>query len=224
MRLRFISIVIALIGIFILTPVLRAAPKDDDSARGTKPAAGGQLDATKGMTVLLVSKGNAFLEKIKSAMEFKKFDMVAPADYEKSKPTRYDVVVFDCYSPQFIPGSGGFIYFNCLPPDSKIKAVKEGDRAVLVEDNSLKDWKRDHAVFDQAQFKGIFVKTGMKVDVPADGVERLMEGSNGPLILLETGKQSKHLVVTFDIMNSDWPLKVSFPVFMYDSMVFLGKR
>jgi hypothetical protein len=223
MRVASTSIVSLLLTAFLFwTPSLRGAPNDTAPPRpSTQPAAGTPL-ATKTLTVLLVSNGNPFLEKIKTAMAFKQFNILAPADYEKSKPTKYDIVLFDCYTPQFLPDRGNFMYFGCLPPNSKIKSVKEAGMPASIEQNTLKNWKRNHPVFEHAQFKSFYVKSAMKLDVPAEGVERLMEGSKGPLILLESGKPSKHLIVTFDITYSDWPLKISFPVFMYDSMLFLA--
>ena len=61
----------------------------------------------------------------------------------------------------------------------------------------------------------------IKLTVPPDA-EVLMEGPTGPLMVLYHDKMSTHFVMAFDIIDSTWPLKPSFPVFMHNMMQFLA--
>src|SRR5205085_4861753 len=61
----------------------------------------------------------------------------------------------------------------------------------------------------------------IKLSVPPDA-EVLMEGPSGPLMVLYRDKMSTHFVMAFDIIDSTWPLKPSFPVFMHNMMQYLA--
>ena len=50
----------------------------------------------------------------------------------------------------------------------------------------------------------------------------LIDGLKGPLMVLDRDGKRTHLIVAFDPMQSDWPLKESFPIFLYQAMQFLA--
>src|SRR5690606_38188022 len=66
-----------------------------------------------------------------------------------------------------------------------------------------------------------YVAEALRFDVPPQ-TERLIEGISGPLVLLHREGRGTHLVIAFDLLQSNWPLRVSFPVFMYNSMQYLA--
>jgi hypothetical protein len=61
----------------------------------------------------------------------------------------------------------------------------------------------------------------LKLAVPPEA-EVLMEGPGGPLMVLYRDKAATHFVMGFDVIESTWPLKPSFPVFMHNLMQFLA--
>ncbi|MEO6435771.1 MAG: hypothetical protein ABIP55_08420 [Tepidisphaeraceae bacterium] len=61
----------------------------------------------------------------------------------------------------------------------------------------------------------------IKLTLPPEA-EVLMEGPDGPLMTLYRDRMSTHFVMAFDIIDSTWPLKPSFPVFMHNMMQFLA--
>ncbi len=175
----------------------------------------------KALSVLLVTDGNYYLEKLRGSIQLKEFDVLNPVAYEEQKPPKYDVIIYDRYAPTWMPLTGNFMYFNAIPPNSKIKQAKKGVRPEFLHANSVLDWKRDHPMLRGLSLGKIYVEDAMKLDLPM-GVERLVDGSKGPLIVLSREGRSTHLVIGFDLMQSDWPLKMSFPVFMFDALQFLA--
>jgi len=112
-----------------ITPAARLAPAQC-------PAAGG--------AVAHCPDSNFFLEKLKTSIQLKEFDVLTPVAYEEAKPLKYDVVLFDRYPPKFLPTSGNFMFFRCTPPNGKIKANMNGQKIVYLHENTVLDWKREH--------------------------------------------------------------------------------
>src|SRR4051812_39996251 len=176
----------------------------------------------KALSVLLVTDGNFFLEKLKGTIQLKEFDVLNPVAYEDTKPVKYDVVIYDRYQPKYLPATGNFMYFRCVPPNSKIKQVQDGPKVVYLKENTILDWKRDHPMLRDINLGKLYVEDTLKLDLPPVGVERLIEGSKGPLVVLDRVGRSTQLVVGFDVLQSHWPLRMSFPVFMYQALQYLA--
>jgi hypothetical protein len=205
----------------------------------------------KTMSVLVVTDGNYFLERAVRAMSVEKPDFITPGTYEeqaKSKqvPTKYDVIIFDNYKPPtdpetkqaVLPEAGNFIYFGAVPDGIKTKvatvrapATRPGAPAqpaaagagepIILKDVGVLDWKREHPILQNLSLGKMYAGTALKLDVPLDR-EVLLDGLTGPLIVLDREAKRTHLLVAFDLLQSDWPLRRSFPVFMYQALQFLA--
>lgn len=178
----------------------------------------------KNLAVLLVTEGNFFLELAMKSLNLQDPQQMLPAAYEQQKPEKFDVIIFDRYQPKFIPPAGNFVYFGASPPNTKLtgeppvyvpKAAK--DKKVV----GVIDWKRDHPILRHLALGGHGFADPIKLTVPADA-EVLMEGPTGPLMVLYRDRFATHFVMAFDVIESTWPLKPSFPVFMHNLMQFLA--
>jgi hypothetical protein len=121
-----------------------------------------------------------------------------------------------------MPQNGNFIWFRALPPGGKVKQVMNGVRPVYTQENTILDWKRDHPMLQGLNLGKLYIKSAMKLSVPPVGVERLVEGNQGPLILLDREGRSTHLIIAFDVLESNWPFKLSFPIYMYQALQYLA--
>ncbi len=181
----------------------------------------------KTLAVCLVTEGNYFLERAMSSLGLQKPVVMSPAAYEKALPGDFDVILFDRYSPKKLPPAGSFLYFLDgpraeLPADLKVKVVKDASRqTVVLKDVGVLDWKRDHPILHELALSKLYVAEAAKLDVP-DQVEVLLDGLKGPLIVLDREKTGTHLIVAFDVLQSNWPLKVSFPMFLQNAMEYLA--
>jgi hypothetical protein len=163
----------------------------DDSAAVAVPP-------PKPLSVLLVTDGDYFLERMISSLNLKNAVVISPQQYEATIPANYDVIIFDRgYTPPK------------LPP------------AVMLDSTGVLDWKRDHPMLKNLALNRLRVAEAEKLDVPADA-EVLVEGVKGPLIVLDHEGKSTHLVIAFDLLQSDWPTQPSFPLFMYNALQYLA--
>ena len=58
------------------------------------------------LRALLVTEGNYFLEKLVESLQLQDPRTISAAEYERTMPTDYDIVIFDAYSPQKLPPAG----------------------------------------------------------------------------------------------------------------------
>jgi len=183
----------------------------------------------KDLSLLLVTDSGYFLKRAVQSLTLKQVDVTQPDDYETKKPTTYDVVIFDNYKPKFLPEAGNFIWFGVVPDGVKTKpATDEPPTAppgsgspIVLEDVGVLDWKREHPILQDLGLGRLYTAKAIKLNVPLDR-EVLLDGLKGPLIVLDRAARTTHLIVAFDVMQSNWPLKPSFPIFLHQAMQYLA--
>ena len=73
----------------------------DDVARVVVPP-------PKALSVLLVTEGNYYFERLLESLPIQNPKVMTPAVYEQQVPTDYDVIFFDSYAPKKLPPDGEF--------------------------------------------------------------------------------------------------------------------
>jgi hypothetical protein len=187
----------------------------DDSAAVAVPP-------PKPLSVLLVTEGDYFLERMISSLNLKTASVITPQEYEAKVPANFDVIIFDRgYAPAKLPPAGNFIYFGSVAQGLKLKPFTQDGKTVMLDSTGVLDWKRDHPILKNLALNRLRVAQAEKLDVPADA-QVLVEGVKGPLIVLDHEGKSTHLVIAFDLLQSDWPTQPSFPLFMYNALQYLA--
>ena len=176
----------------------------------------------KMLAVALVTDGNYFLERALSSLNLNKPATLTPPEWEQKRPGDFDVVMFDRYVPRYMPTSGNFVWFGVLPSDLQLKQTKDTQqRALYMNDVEVLDWKRDHPILRHLALSKLFVAEAMQLDVPLQS-DILIEGTAGALVVLHREGRSTHLVIGFDVLQSNWPLRVSFPIFLHNSLQYIA--
>jgi Aerotolerance regulator N-terminal/von Willebrand factor type A domain len=186
------------------------------------------------LSVLLVTDGNWFLEQGLRSQRLQVFDKMYPQEYGelpnaedggKKLPKAYDVIVFDRdddLKPQEVPTSGAAIYFGCVPPGLEIKpALDPAGERVITDDNWVLDWDRDHPILRHLNLGKLYAAHAFKL-LPTLNSQVLVDGTNGPLVVLHRQNRAFHLIIPFDVINSSWPLQPTFPVFLYQTLQFMA--
>ena len=192
----------------------------DDSAQIVVPP-------PRTLKVLMVSKGgNFWLEKFLESANLKEPKTIGPEAYEQKMKdpqavaSESDVIIFDRYQPKALPPAGNFIYFGAVPPESKLKAVVENGVPVMLKDQTVLDWERGHPMLRHLNLRFLAAES-LRLLVPPDA-QVLVEGDKGPLVVLYRDERNTHLVLSFDIGESTWPLAASFPIFMDNALQYLA--
>jgi hypothetical protein len=186
------------------------------------------------LAVLLVSTGNYFLERGLESQKLKIYDIMPPQQYEQlpsadeggkklAKP--YDVIIFDRddqLRPADVPRHGAAIYFGCIPPGLKLKAETDAaGQPIVAEDNGVLDWDREHPILKHLNLGKLYIAHATRL-MPTLDSDILIDGTNCPLMILQRENQAIHLVVPFDVVDSNWPLSPTFPVFLYQTLQFMS--
>ena len=173
----------------------------------------GFINLTGQTDVLLVSEGNFFLERILGLLSNVSASRIAPAEYQPS--FNKGLVIFDGFAPQQI-GPGRYLFINASPPLEGFSKTGEP-----LKNQILLDFNRLHPVTRFLNLSSLAFSETRKIQVP-DWAIPLAESSGGALILAGERRAVKLLVLNFDLYASDWPLQVSFPVFLSNAVRWLG--
>ncbi len=160
--------------------------------------------------VLLVTRGNRLLEKaLRAAAEV---ELSVAADLTDDA-AGYDFVALDDVNPTVWPG--GNVLALHVANTNWFEKVSETDAPAIV------DWRYTHPVLRYVGFDNVQVARSLFVKTPAWGIA-LVDSPQAPLLVTgELGRQ-RILWVAFDPLESNWPLRVSFPIFIANAVDWLN--
>lgn len=163
---------------------------------------------------------NYFLEKVLEHDDSLRHEHASIEKYDgmsADELAKWDVLIFDGEEPKRLPPQGRFFFLNTVP-----KALGFEDTGEMASTTVL-DWSRAHPVNRFVNFANVSVLKSRQVKFPKSA-EQILEAEGGPLILSMDRDLTRALVVTFDLFESDWPLRLSFPLFIANAMQWLGGR
>ncbi len=206
-----------------------------------RPAAGDALAADdfaqivipppRSLSVLLVSDSNPYLSKLMELMKLRNYTRLAPAGFEElmddpqKVATDYDVVIFDRYTPKQLPPTGNFVWFGALPPNTKLKPAMENGKPIMLKEVGVLDWKRSHPILHNLNMQRLYVGEMMRVETPPSAevivTGTQTTGADIPMIFKYSEGRSTHVVIAFDLLLSNLPLRQLFPPFMDNLMRYM---
>ncbi|MEZ6193450.1 MAG: BatA and WFA domain-containing protein [Phycisphaerales bacterium] len=202
----------------------------DDKARLT-------LAPARRLRVLLVTEGNAFLARGIQSAGVRQLAMMTPAKFEDQAPESlsrggweaagtsglagegFDVIVFDGYSPTTTPLVDS-LYFAAAPPIEGIRRIpsaeedKHTSERILYADDS-------HPLLRYVVLDDVILSGPGRLEVSPQATV-LATGQSGPIMAEIVQDGVRHVVASFDVLQSNWPIKISFPVFLGNTMQTLG--
>lgn len=170
--------------------------------------------------LLLVTRGDLFLEGAllsassaeESQLEVRK---IAPAAYDAAEAARYDVVVFDAFTPEGPPAAHA-LYLSPSGPGSPFLITGTQPAPVVT------DVAKDHPLLRWVTLKDLNVSRAAVFGLgPGDvAVASMLQR---PLIVARErrgadGALRRTVAVGFDLRQSDLPLRVAFPVLLVNAL------
>lgn len=160
--------------------------------------------------VLLVTAGNKFLEKALKAAPNVELGVVATL---ADKAEDYDFVVLDNVVPAVWP-EANLLAFNVAATNWFASMAK-------VEGPAIVDWKTAHPLLRFVNFDNVAIGEAMSVPAPPWGVS-VLESRETPLIVAGEQGRFRVLWIGFDSLQSTWPLRISFPIFVANAVEWLN--
>lgn len=174
------------------------------------------LAPPKPLTVLGVSDRPIFqfyLGRVLRSIPGLALEWIDPAEYDKadeSKMTeggrlKYDLVIFDRFDTSKLP-PGNYVFFGGVPKIDGVAA--EGD----VEDEHVANWDETHPVMRYVLLDNVSIAKWRRLKLPKAAV-KLVEGETSPIIAMWTDPGRQFLVTAFDLLETDFPLRIPFVLF-----------
>jgi Mg-chelatase subunit ChlD len=167
--------------------------------------------------LLYVGPGNPFVKNL--LRFFPNVEVTSAPTWEPSRaPAQqpYDVVIFDRVSVPPLT-QGNYILIDALPPNLALKV--EGK----IQNPRILSPLGRHPITDGLSLGEVRVQESLRWSAPAAG-QVLARSAEAPLLVsLEKGKL-RLLFIAFDLMASDLPLRVAFPVLFHNALEWLQPR
>lgn len=160
--------------------------------------------------VLLVTRGNRFMEKALNAVPGVQLTVT---DDLTDNGKNYDFVVLDNVPPTVWP-EGNVLAFS-VSPTNWFERIENVDGPAVV------DWKSTHPLLRYAPFDNVGVSESGVVVSPRWGMA-LLECPQGAMMVAGELGRRRIAWVGFDTLESNWPLRVSFPIFIANAVEWLN--
>jgi Ca-activated chloride channel family protein len=168
------------------------------------------LKPRKVLKVLLAGPGNSFLEnalRVDPGVELSKTEQAVTA-------SGYDVTIFNEKAPARLP-EGNYLFLHCTSDQTPAKVDGTADNVAVA------DWEHDHPVLRYVDFGSERFATALKAS-PAPWGRELAVGESGSLVVAgEKGKMRAEFV-GFSLENQLFQMRVAFPIFIANSVRWLG--
>lgn len=166
--------------------------------------------------ILLVGPGDLFMERalaLEPNVVLDKAAQVPPTELASAPgPGVYDIVIFDGV-PSVKVKARGVLAFGPAGGDSIVTSSSSVGPARYLA-------KSDHAIMDGVDLGGVYIETMTRIE-PTGTAFLLAEAQQGPLVVAQEGAR-RHIHVAFEPLKSDFPLSVSFPIFLANAIQFLA--
>lgn len=162
--------------------------------------------------VLLVTRGNLFLQKALQAQPGLSVYQVSPRSYSAVDTTPYGVIVFDGFAPDRPPAKNSLLINPSDSPWLPLKGV--------VRDPPITLWRNDDPTLAYVDLRSVRVARARDLELP-DWARPLIESNGIPLGFVGTINGQRAVGLSFDLQQSNLPLSSAFPIFVANVMRFL---
>lgn len=161
--------------------------------------------------ILLVSRGNRFLEKALRAAGDVTLSVAADST---DSGEGYDEVILDDIVPSVWPKANVMAIH--------VAATNWFDSGwTNIENPAVVDWKNTHPLLRYINFDNVQIGAALAVKTPSWAVS-LVDAPQTPLILAGELSHQKIVWIGFDTLQSTWPLRISFPIFIENAVEWLN--
>src|SRR5262245_29515134 len=161
--------------------------------------------------LLYVGPGNPFLSSLLRFFPNVQVTAAAPGEADVSPiENQYDLVIYDRVPVPTLT-QGNFILINTVAPNLPVQVQGKGRNPRMVAPLTK------HPITDGLSLADLQVRESLRVAVIGDGIVLARSSESPMLVALERGKL-RLLFIAFDLMASDLPLRVAFPILFHNAI------
>ena len=214
------------LGNFERGPV-RAVVTADSDAFPADDYAYGFLPIRTETRVLLVTRGNVYLENVLADEPRLSLAVVSPAQYDPQVSA--DVYIFDRFAPPEAPGGPTLVF---LPPDVEWLT----QTLAVVEAPEVPGWNPAHPVLRFVALEDLRIDRAARIAMPEEGdagptsvvgetgrapAAEVVVGSPLLPLVLVSERPERIVRVSFALEDSNFPLHPGFPIFLTNTLGWL---
>ena len=214
------------LGSFERGPV-RAVVTADSDAFPADDYAYGFLPIRTETRVLLVTRGNVYLENVLADEPRLSLAVVSPAQYDPQVSA--DVYIFDRFAPPEAPGGPTLVF---LPPDVEWLT----QTLAVVEAPEVSGWNPAHPVLRFVALEDLRIDRAARIAMPEEGdagptsvvgetgrapAAEVVVGSPLLPLVLVSERPDRIVRVSFALEDSNFPLHPGFPIFLTNTLGWL---
>ena len=183
--------------------------------------------APKKAQILLVTAGNRYLaDSLATLTELADVAIKtpeaakAPESAREIGTGRYDLVIYDGVRPE-APPEANALYFGVLPPGKAYDSPKELMNPIIL------DWDVAYPLMQYVRdLNTVVLVKAVSCEIPTGGIS-LIDSDGGSLAFVAPRGGFTDAVIGFSLLdgskfNTNWQLKSSFPLFLYNVVRTLG--
>lgn len=129
---------------------------------------------------------------------------------------RFDLIIFDRVTPSATPAIPS-LSFGAGIPALPLQATPSPRGTYVIS------WKRTHPVLRNITLDGVYIGKPLPLST-SNTDDELARGTDGPLMAETHSPGPRHIVVSFELSLSNWPVQVSFPIFLAAAIDYLTLR
>jgi hypothetical protein len=177
------------------------------------------------MRVALVSEGDYFLKR--ALEENTQIDVLVLSPeqcfrkeggrtvfYPEQLDTCPDVLIFDRAAPDN-PLTINALYLGAFPVLPGLTIGEPATEPLVI------DWNRTHPITRYTDFSSLYLRKTVRFNPPPQA-QTLIEAREGPLAACQVRQGVRTVWTGFSLHESDWPVQVSFPVFLKNALAWLS--
>ncbi len=167
-------------------------------------------------SVMIVGKRNYFLERVFEAAGNVVVDSRPREDFVAEDAAEYTAVIWNRVADPEIAKTNN-IYLGCFP---ELDGLQTGE---LVQSPSIMDWDNSHPVNRFIDFSNLLIQESPLMMLPKGG-QALLSSPTSALIGLTSVDMHSLCIVAFNPFASNWPLLVSFPIFLHNCLNYFDEQ
>ena len=177
-----------------------------------------RLAPRRTIKILIVTEGNPFLERVLNTDAHAVVDVTSPTAYKPADSISHDMTVWDNAAPPADLPPGRYLFWgskslgtNAAVPASA--APTSGAKGDTSDRPQILDWSRTHPLMRFVDLANVKLLRARNI-APQPWAQTLAEGDSGPLIVAGEKNQTRSVYVAWNLLESDMPLRVAFPIFL----------
>lgn len=184
------------------------------------------IDPPREVRVLGVSNRGPFrkiMQRALNALHVEALDWKTSAEYESAPDeelviegggrSKFDLIILDKHDTARLP-PGSYVFFGGLP---RLEGYARGEE---IDDQYIVTWKENHPLIRPADLDNVYIARWRRLTLPAHATV-LVEGEDSAIMAMITEPGHRYLITAFDLLESDFALKVPFMIVLQNAVRLL---